>query len=69
MRSIDSKDDDNSNFDDNSDSEEQIDLLNNLPPIEKITLESNYIKENINAFQLIRNRKYSEASEIYKKCM
>ena len=44
MRSIDSKDDDNSNFDDNSDSEEQIDLLNNLPPIEKITLESNYIK-------------------------
>ena len=69
MRSIDSKDDDNSNFDDNSDSEEQIDLLNNLPPIEKITLESNYIKENINAFQLIRNRKYSEASEIYKNCI
>ena len=69
MRNIQSNDDDILNNDDNSDNEEQIELLNNLPPLEKITLESNYIKENINAFQLIRNRKYSEASEIYKKCI
>ena len=51
------------------DNDKKIDLVNDLDPLEKITLESNYIKENINAFQLIRNRKFSEASEIYNKCI
>ena len=44
-------------------------ILNNLEPMERITLESNYIKANINAFQLIRNRNYQKATESYEICI
>ena len=37
--------------------------------LERITLESNYIKENIKAFQLIRKRNYIEATKTYKTCI
>ena len=37
--------------------------------LERITLESNYIKENIKAFQLIRKRNYMEATKTYKTCI
>jgi hypothetical protein len=41
----------------------------NLEPLEKISLESNYIEENINSFKLIRKRNYFEAVESYKNCL
>ena len=44
-------------------------ILNNLEPMERITYESNYIKENIAAFQFIRKRNYLKAIESYKNCV
>ncbi len=44
-------------------------ILNNLEPMERITYESNYIKENIEAFQFIRKRNYLKAIESYKNCV
>ena len=44
-------------------------ILNNLEPMERITLESNYIKENSSAFQLIRSRNYPKATESYEICI
>ena len=47
---------------------EDNEIPNDLP-LERITLESNYIKENIKAFQLIRKRNYIEATKTYKTCI
>ena len=44
-------------------------IINNLEPMERITLESNYIKENSSAFQLIRSRNYPKATESYEICI
>ena len=44
-------------------------IINNLEPMERITLESNYIKENSSAFQFIRSRNYPKATESYEICI
>ena len=54
---------------DYSDSENEDNEIPNDLPLERITLESNYIKENIKAFQLIRKRNYIEATKTYKTCI
>jgi hypothetical protein len=50
-------------------SENEDNEIPNDLPLERITLESNYIKENIKAFQLIRKRNYIEATKTYKTCI